>query len=419
VTDAEDLKATAGKSAIAKMAKALQVDAVLLGSVSKSNDLTVMVYKPDGRLVDQIKVKGGTSSKLESAIQNEFDVTIAPPLAEASGAKLSRSGRGSRGSGAAPVEEEEEEEPEAVEAAPAAAEPAAEPAEGGGEEEPPVEAEPEKDTGGKGGGSKKGRTPLEIDAGFRAYSRAFEWTGVAGTGVRNPTSPRTVRPYNLSVAPALILNGVFYPGAFFTDGFAANIGLMGGAELGVATSTDYERAQPDGSKLVTPLKTTAQSWDVGLRGRIPIGPLEIALFAEYGTQTFILLGDEGGNTGLSPLVPDVKYTFIRLGLEPRVEFSKVIIGAHIAPRVLTSLHQLDLKGVWFSHVKGRGLDFGLMGGYAIAPFFAVVGGLDFVGYGFDFNPIDPKPEVDPLAVGGATDSYKSIWLAARFSIGGK
>src|SRR5262245_46638075 len=35
VTDAEDLKATAGKSAIAKMAKALAVDAVLLGTVSK------------------------------------------------------------------------------------------------------------------------------------------------------------------------------------------------------------------------------------------------------------------------------------------------------------------------------------------------------------------------------------------------
>jgi hypothetical protein len=409
VTDAEDLKATAGKSAIAKMAKALEVDAVMLGSVSRGGDLTVHVYKADGRLVDQIKVKGGSTAKLEKAIQNEFDVTIAPPLAQASGAKLSGSSSSRRGD--APIEEEEEEEPEAVEAEPAAdAEPTEEAAPA--EEEPPAEEPEAKDA--KDEPTKAGPTPFELISGVRGYSRAFEYTGVAG--VRDPTLRRTIRPYNLDFAPALLIKGAFYPGAFFTDGFGAHIGIMGGAEIGVATSTDYEQQQPNGSKLVTPLKTSTSSWDVGLRGRIPIGAAEIAVYVEYGSHAFILNGDEGGDK-LSPLVPDVKYEYVRIGLEPRFRFGPVLLGGHIAPRILTSLHNVDLRDVWFSNASGSGLEYGLMAGVRVLPFLEIVAGADFIGYGFDFNPIDPDPKVDPLAVGGATDRYKSLWLGVRVALG--
>ncbi len=411
VTDAEDLKATAGKSAIAKMAKSLQVDAVMLGSVSKGGDLTVLVYKPDGRLVDQIKVRGGSTAKLEKAIQNEFDVTIAPPLAQASGAKLSGSSSGSSGA-AGPIEEEEE-EPEAVEAEPAAdAEPTEEAAPAS--EEPPAEEPEEK--GAKDEPKKAGPTPFELISGVRGYSRAFEYTGVAG--VRDPTLRRTIRPYNLDFAPSLLIKGVLYPGAFFTDGFGAHIGIMGGAEIGVATSTDYEQAQPNGSKLVTPLKTSTSAWDVGLRGRVPIGPAEIAVYVEYGSHSFVLNGDEGGDK-LSPLVPDVKYEFVRIGVEPRFRFGRILLGGHIAPRILTSLHNVDLRGVWFSNASGSALEFGLMAGVGVLPFLDIVAGADFIGYGFDFNPIDPDPAVDPLAVGGATDRYKSLWLGVRIALGNK
>jgi len=421
VTDAEDLKTSAGKPAIAKMAASLSVDAVVLGKISTSMSLTLSVYRADGRLVDQIKVKGGSATKLQSAIDDEFDSTIAPPLAHASGARLS--GRSSAAAGG-PVEEEDE-EPTAKEApkpAPApeeSAEPTPEKAESeepaaAKNEEPPADAtdapEPAQPS------AKQGRTPFEFTAGVRGYSRHWAYTDLRG--VRDPTYPRTLGRYRLGAAPALLASGVLYPGAFFSaNPVASNIGLMGGAELGIATSTDYQRIRPDGSMLVTELKTQYQAWDIGLRGRIPIGPAELDLFVEYGSQSFVLRGDEGGS-GLGPVVPDVQYRYVRPGGEARVRLGKLSLAGHLAPRFLLTLHNVDLDTVWFPGAKGHGLDFGLSVGYGLTSFLDVIGGVDFVGYGFDFNGMPVDPTRAPILAGGATDYYESLFLALRVSLGG-
>jgi hypothetical protein len=411
VTDAEDLKTGSSKASIKKMAQALQVDAVMLGKISNGNDLTLSVYKPDGRLVEQIKLKGGTSTKLENAIQNEFDIVIAAPLAKAAGGK---------GVVDAPAEADgkppvvEDAEPEVAESAAVAqaAEPAA--AEQPPEDQPDEQAP--KDDEKKP--SKAGRAPFEVDLKMRGYSRAWEYTGDP-VGVRDPSaSHRTLQPYNLDFAPALEVAAILYPGAFLTDGIASHFGVMGSFVLGIATSTDFEQQIPGTSnKLVTELKTTSQAWDMGLRGRIPIGPAELALFATYGTHSFILHGDEGG-TGLAPLVPDVKYTFVRLGAEARVRIAKFLGGGHIAPRILTSLHQIDLPYVWFPNAHGSGLDFGLMVGYGVLPYMDIVLNADFVGYGFDFNPMPVDPLIGPVIAGGATDRYNSLSLGVKFTLGG-
>jgi hypothetical protein len=417
VTDAEDLKSTAGRSSIAKMAAALQVDAVVLGTISNNSNLTLSIYKSDGRLVEQVKVKGGSSKKLEAAIENDFDASIAPALVHASGAKPP--GRAAAAAAGAAVEEEAE--PEVHDTKPPPEEPP--PAEPSKAETPP-EDEPEageatseaeaKKGKKKGAESKHGRTPLEATAGMRGYSRHFKYTDVLG--VRDPSKPRTLEPYNLPFAPSVLLTGVLYPGAFFDDGVLGNIGLMARGEIGFATSTDYQLVHSDGSTSNYTLKTTYQAWDVGLRGRIPIGPVEIALFAEYGMQTFILHGDEGG-TGLPPLVPDVRYTFVRLGAEPSLRLGKFSVSAMIAPRILTSLKNIDLPYVWFPNAKGRGLDFGMTVGYGVASFLDVVAGADYVAYGFDFNDLPTDPNVAPVVAGGATDRYLGFWLGLRVRLG--
>jgi hypothetical protein len=421
VTDAEDLKTSAGKSAIAKMATTLSVDAVVLGKISTSMNLTLSVYRADGRLVDQVKVKGGTVTKLQSAIDDQFGSTIAPPLAHASGARLSgRSGVAAGG----PVEEEAE-EPAAKEA------PKPEPAPEESPEPTPEKAEPEEPAAAKSeeesgdatdspesaaASPKQGRTPFEFTAGLRGYSRHWAYTDLRG--VRDPTYPRTLGRYRLGAAPALLANGVVYPGAFFSGNpIASNLGLMGGAELGIATATDYQRIRPDGSMVVTELKTQYQAWDIGLRGRIPIGPAELDLFVEYGSQSFVLRGDEGGN-GLGPVVPDVQYRFVRPGGEARVRLGKISLAGHVAPRFLLTLHNVDLDKVWFPGAKGHGLDFGLSVGYGLTSFLDVIGGLDFVGYGFDFNGMPVDPVHAPILAGGATDYYESLFLALRVSLGG-
>jgi hypothetical protein len=404
VTDAEDLKVGSSKATIAKMAKVLDVDAVILGKVSGNSDLTLSVYKRDGRRVEQVKLKGGSSAKLENAIEDEFDAVVVGPLAKAAGGKGVIEAKEEEPE-PAPAPKEEEAEPEAP--PPPQEEP---PPDDSAAEEAAPKDEPKKD-------SKRGKAPLELDLKLRVYSRSFEYT--PGVFVRDPTSRRTLRPYNLDFAPALDFAGVVYPGAFFTDGIVSNFGLMGSFVYGFATATDFEQQIPGTTnKLVTELKTSSQSWDIGLRGRIPIGPVEIALFATYGSQSFILHGDEGGTTGLPPLVPDVKYMFVRLGGEVRVHIAKVLIAGHIAPRILTSLHNIDLEKVWFPNASGHGLDFGLTLGYGVLPFMDIVLDAAFTGYGFDFNDIPQNPVLAPVVAGGATDYYNSISLGVRFTLGG-
>jgi hypothetical protein len=152
----------------------------------------------------------------------------------------------------------------------------------------------------------------------------------------------------------------------------------------------------------------------------------------YGSQSFILVGDEGG-AGLQPLVPDVRYSFLRFGLDARVQVSTLRFGAHIAPRVLTSLNQIDLATVWFPGATGRGLDLGLEAGWNFLPFLGVVAGFDYVRYGFDFNDSPPgtvsapnarvapsaqDPLLTPMLAGGATDTYVSGRIGLVVTLGG-
>jgi hypothetical protein len=419
VTDAEDLKPGAGKKAIAKQAKVLQVDAVVMGSVSKKSDLTLGIYAADGKRVDEVKIKGGSLDKLQTGLMNEYDVVLAAPLAEATGGKPPEPKAAV--AAAAPVEEEEEPVLEAEEP-PADQEPAAEPAEAA---EPEAEA-PETDE--RTDRAKPGRAPFELMVGMRGINRAFEYSDVQGTGQRDPNAvpKRELAPYSLGFGPAVVASTRIYPVAFFRDDAWSHLGLMADFELGIATSTDVTGTVPP-----IVLKTSIEAWSAGLRGRVPLDPVELGFFANYGSQSFILRGDEGG-AGLQPLVPDVKYTYIRVGIDGRARFSKFMLGAHVAPRFLTTLHQIDLETVWFPGATGSGLDFGLELGWAFLPFLELTLGGDVIRYGFDFNdmpvgtvsnqppenatPSDPLRA--PMAAGGATDTYITGRLGLTVTLGG-
>jgi hypothetical protein len=427
VADAEDLKPTDSAKTISKLARVLAVDGIVMGKVSQKADLTLGIYKANGRKVDEIVIKGGSLQKLEASLANEFKVTIAGPLADATG------GYKPDLKEPPPPEMEEEAEPEIgrtgasppkepeAEAEPNA-EPAPEPADPEGSEEPLAEEKP------KSGPSKAGRTPFEFLAAVKGYRREFSYTDPVGQRDRTPPPegprPRNLVPYELPFGPALKLAARIYPGAFVSDGVASYFGAIADFDLGFATGTDLEERRPDGTKKVTHLRTATMAWDAGIRARLPLGPVELGLSGTYGSHSFILYGDEGG-TGLEPLVPDVRYDQIRIGGDIRARFSKLLVGAHVAHRQLLSLDQIDLEYVWFPGAKGRGLDFGLMLGWEVLPFLDVVAGTDVVRYGFDFNgaPVEPTPCGPlgcraPVIAGGATDTYISGWLGAMVTFGG-
>jgi hypothetical protein len=420
VADFEDLKPGTKKAAIAKSAKAVGVKGVVMGRVSDKYDLTLLVYNGDGKLIDEVTFRGGTPEKLENAIRNEFAVVAGEPIAKATGGK-------NIGEVTAPptdeVIEEEEEDPNATgekkeeEEEKAEEEDEEEPKE---EDEDKEKDEDEDDGGKKSEPSKPGLDPFEAHAGLRGYNRQFGYSAAV----------TKLSAYNLPFAPALLIGGRFYPGAFVRDDVLGNIGLIGQAELGIATTTEYPTPNPaGGGEIITELETSAQEWNIGLVGRIPLKPVEIAVFAMYGEHTFILKGDEN-TSGLPPLVPDVKYKYIRPGVEVRGRPSDFLVAGRVAPRFLTSYEQIDLEGVWFPGASGFGFDFGLLGGYSVLPLLDVVVGFDFVRYGFDFSGVkkNPPPTCATLApelppcqkvAEGASDTYISGWVGALIHLGGK
>jgi hypothetical protein len=442
VTDAEDLKPGASAETYRNMAQGTGSDAIVVGSVSKALSLTLSVYGANGARIDSITIKGGTFPKLFKAIDNEAEIALADPLERArSGGAKAKATEPPPAPAAkpklAPGEEEDEEEelidepakpkakPEAKPKPVPKAEPKAEPKskakpkadESSGELESedvdtttgqPLDSEDEPSGEADAASSEpavRGLRPIELQAGVRGFTRNFAYTGRTSTGLI---------PYNLPFAPAVIVAGRFYPGALFDDGVLSHVGIMARFELGLATTTNYEEGGTGGApKIVKELKTSTSEFLVGLRGRLPIARHELGVSASYGTHSFTLAGDEKWNQVPYALVPDVHYHFVRVGIDARFHISKLIVGAQISPRFLTSMKEVDKGRVWFPGAKGSGLDFGLMLGWQLLPWLAPAVGFDVVRYGFDFNnlPVVPTPRV---VAGGATDTYVSGWLGAIF-----
>ncbi|HEX5101084.1 MAG TPA: hypothetical protein VFV94_16350 [Polyangiaceae bacterium] len=428
VTQVEDVKPGASARTYQNMAQGIAAEAIVVGTVSQSANLTLGVYGTNGARIDAIQIKGGTFPKLYKAIDNEVEIAVADPLGRAHAG-----GKGpAAAAAAAPAkddEDEDEDEPPPKPAKAAAAkEDIEEPVESDESSDAPSSASGDDDGDDSGSSeappeSEKGLRPLELGLGIRAYNRSFKYTGQT---YADPfaTPQRTLYPYNLAIAPTIWVAGRFYPGAFFTNGPLSHIGIQFRYEYGFATTANYTQPANNGTNAViqTQLKTKASEYQIGLRGRVPVGPHELGIFGLYGNHSFVLAGDEDPNKGNGApyaVVPDVHYHYLRFGLDARLHFSKLMLGAQVAPRFLTSMKEIDKGGVWFPGATGSGLDMGVTAGWQLLPWLMPAVGVDLVRYGFDFNntPISPKQTV---VAGGATDTYISGWVGAfaTFDLGG-
>jgi hypothetical protein len=419
VTEVEDVKPGASNKVYQNMAQGIAAEAIVVGTVSQSASLTMNVYGSNGARVDVVQIKGGSFPKLYKAIDNEVEIAIADPLERAHAGKgAAAAAAAAPAAAAAKGANDEEDEAPAAKAA-ATKEDSEEPVDSQASSE---EAPASGDDAGSSEptASEKGLRPLELAVGIRAYNRSFKYTGQTWSDSDpNANPPRTLYPYNLAIAPAVWLAGRFYPGALFTNGALSHIGIQFRYEFGFATTANYA---PQGSTTITQLKTKASEYQIGLRGRVPVGHHELGIFGVYGNHSFVLAGDEDPTKGVNApyaVVPDVHYTFLRFGLDARLYFSKLMIGAQVAPRFLTSMKEIDKGGVWFPGATGSGLDVGATAGFQLLPWLMPAIGVDMVRYGFDFNntPVTPTQKV---VAGGATDTYLSGWLGffATFDFGG-
>jgi len=271
-----------------------------------------------------------------------------------------------------------------------------------------------KDEGGEGGEvtvvSRKAKRVAEpgaggpvaftLDAGARGIHRDFNFHDPLSNynGASPPYS------YSLPAGPAPFVEIGLYPGAFAGRGLASRIGLVGHYEKLIGTKTSVGSGPT--------LSTFGQEYEAGLRVRQPFDADEVGLTVAYGKHSFHVSDTDPGPT-TEAIVPNVDYTFVRIGLDGRLALGVVALGAHVGTRLVRDTGPLGTT--WFPSTKTTTIEGGVSAVYDLTPLLGVVAGVDYLRYAFDFNPV---PTTNAVVAGGAVDQYISGYVALRVSIFG-
>jgi hypothetical protein len=398
ITDADEVVPKAGgNAAYANVAKNLGTDWVVTGKVD-AKKLVLTVRAKDGKVVDTVEVPG-TGANLKKAVARGVPSGLASAISgeEEEEEEEEEAAAPAKAKKPAPKESEEEEEEEEEEEAAAEASPDGEAA---SEEEAPEEA-PSESTG------PSPLPRLVAMAGLEILHRDFTYNDQLADHYPYDPATNTGAPqlsdYHLPVQPGGFLALELYPVAFFSSGFPSNIGLTFDFHQGLKTKSSYSR-----NGETREFDNNSSRWSAGLRVRVPFDRLELGVYGGYGIQKFFLEGDEA-----SPIIPDVKYSFVKLGLDGAISFGKILVGAKLGVRQLSGLGELE--SLWFRGATGAGLEGGLFGVYSLSDRLGLVAGAEFLRYGFDFNeiPVDSR-----VAAGGAIDQFIMGFAGIRFQLAG-
>jgi hypothetical protein len=382
ITDAEDVKASSKQKAVAEAASGLGVNVVITGKVTKGG-LKLKVMGADGKVLDEAEIKGG-GAKLKGAIAKDGAPAVAEGISKV-----------------APKKEAPKEEPKA--------------------EEPVEEEKKDADVAVSTndlGSTGDGLSPLDITAGLRPLHRTFKFHQTIADArpmdACPPSMPaatgcfRQLPAYELPLGPVLFIDLNWFPASHFMTGPAEYFGITAGFEKGFATKSVYQEGTPDQQELTTNM----QQFYAGARFRLPLGDHQIGATGTFGQQTFALEGDAD-----RPRLPDLKYTYIKAGLEGTLRFGDIFFGARVGKRIVMGTGALE--SVWFPNVKTSSLEAGFTAGYHLVGPLDLVAGFDWLRYAFDFNPVPQRAALESYVAGGAVDEYMSGFIAFRFHIPGK
>jgi len=244
---------------------------------------------------------------------------------------------------------------------------------------------------------------LELGVGGMALFRRLVWTAdadAAGLG-----------PYSLTPGPQAGVWLEFYPAAFATGGFAANIGLYAHYDHGFGVST-WTQAGGD-------VATKYEGFVGGLKLRLPLGTFTPFGSVGYGNQSFRITAE--GN----PLdLPGFAYSFVRVGAGTRVRFTSEVAldvgGAFLAVSDAGSAPGQVASPSFFPRTKAYGFELGASLYVHLTSALGIRGGLDWRQYGLAFYP--EAGDSASRRVAGAVDRYIVTWVGLEVTLargGGK
>lgn len=295
---------------------------------------------------------------------------------------------------AAPASEEPKDEEKAAGAAPA---------------EEPKEAEPaEEDLGTVSDDPKP--SPLFLALQFGSVLRNFTPKDALIANQMLPMENQSL------LGPRLMLG--FYPGAFFSSGALANLGIRGSFEQSIIGQTEVpaHAGKPKGTA-----KMSEQDFWLGLHFRIPSGAHSFGFGAGPGKHTMTTEITEGY------FIPSISYSYFRFGVDSQFRFGTFGLGLSAAYRPVSSLS--DEAGhvrasYWFPKAEADGMELGVQVSYWLNESLAILVNGDYRRYGFNFHrvPADQTTQTTPSqygvpVAGGATDTYLGFWAGVGFTLG--
>jgi hypothetical protein len=246
---------------------------------------------------------------------------------------------------------------------------------------------------------------FEVAGGIQMFSRNFEY---------HQDINNRLNAYRISLWPAPEVRVGYYPGAHLTNNMAANIGLVAGIARSFGASSGIGTATYD---------TTLLEAIVGPRFRMPVEGHEIAISLLYGQHSFELQSDHDPITvaanGLPvnrAYVPDVRYEYLRPGLDVRLAFGRLRFGAGLGYRAVLGLGQIASQ-TWFPYATARALDGFVNAGYEVIPGLYAMAGFDATRYALDMHT-PPSDRTAPRdAAGGAIDLYLTGHVGVEYRFG--
>tara|TARA_B100000609_G_C17218295_1_gene438185 strand:+ start:478 stop:1923 length:1446 start_codon:yes stop_codon:yes gene_type:complete len=230
---------------------------------------------------------------------------------------------------------------------------------------------------------RKGETPLFLAVGTRMYTRSLTF---------QDDLYGKLNAYNLNFAPTISIDLEWYPAAHFTKGPATYVGLFGGVHYTVGVRSVQATAQGE-----SVYEASALSWNVGITGKIPVGPVFLQPRVAFGGQSF----DTGASNNPNLLIPAVDYQTVRLGAAVKWNINSTFaVRGSANYRIPLSTGELG-SDTYFPKISGGGLDVGAHLFIRIMPLLGVQVGAEYVRYFFAMN----VEQNDPLIVGGAVDQY--------------
>lgn len=250
--------------------------------------------------------------------------------------------------------------------------------------------------------------PLTLGAYLSALNRNLSYDDLSAT------NSGALRDYNLPLGLAFDLAATWYPGAHFTSGFAANLGIevSYGQALGMESHDCRPALDLEGNctapAAVADFPTSSRWYSLGARLRIPVGTTEPYVQLGYGGRSF----GTSAAAGVEPeyAMPDVSYSFLRVGGGVRLSVGPLVVEPRLAYLFLLGLGDFEAAD-WFPGASGGAIEAMLRVGFPLSEALEMQASFNYQAYSLS---MDGEPGNVDRAAGSASDRYLSGSLGLEY-----